>query len=176
MFDWSATDSGPVIKVDGKDLNPPLPPPGPIPDPEPTPSPGPAPSPAPGPAPKPTPAPKPKSVLEQVPKGVNLVGQSMEVSIGGTKTKLGFTRRGMTIDGTLYGFFADTFLGEKQLNVDKVIVQSSGGSVSMKMSYAGQGGVKSFNEKELVGYIRKLKAGGTVKTRAAGKTVTVKPA
>ena len=158
------------VQIDGK---------GPEQDPEPTPSPEqdpePTPSPGPGPTPKPTP-PKPKSVLEQVPKDVNLVGKSMEVSIGGTRTKLGFTTKGMTIDGALYGFLANTIIGEKQLNDDKVNAQSSGGSVSMKMSYVGTGGEKSFGEEELVGYIKKLKSGGTIKTKAAGQDVIVKPA
>lgn len=124
-----------------------------------------------------TPGPtKPESVLGQVPKGKNLVGSTIEVSIGGSRTRLGFGLQGMTIDGKSFGFFADSPIGEVQLKVNSVIVQSSGNSVSMKMSYAGQGGQKSFSERELVNFIKRLKAGGTVKTKAAGKNVTVKPA
>ena len=129
----------------------------------------------PGPTPKPDPT-KTKSVLEQVPKGVNLVGKNMQVSIGGKPTTLGFARNGMTIDGKSFGFFTNSIMGEVQLKVNSVIVQSSGNSVSMKMSYAGQGGQKSFSERELVSFIKKLKTVGTVNTKAAGKKVTVKPA
>ena len=123
-----------------------------------------------------------QQVLKQHPAGTNLVGKSADIYTGGYgderyKVKIGFTGDGMTLNGKLFKFYSSKALTfGRPLTVKQIVINKSGKSVKMTMSFAGKQASAVFSDAKMTTVLEKLQTTGQhVESVGKDGTITIKP-